>query len=54
MEALLVAGDEFVPLCRVASSGRHPIAGVKGGLDEGAAQATRGAGDEPDLFHVLQ
>ena len=52
-EAFAVVGDEVVELLRLAGGGRHEVAGVKGGFDQGAAQATGGAGDEPGLFHVL-
>ncbi len=54
MQALPVVGNEVVELRRLAGGGRHAIAGVKGSSDEGMAQATRGARDEPDLFHVLK
>ena len=52
MQALAVAGNKVVELRRLAGSGCHAIAGVKGSLDEGTAQSTRGASDEPNLFHV--
>jgi hypothetical protein len=52
MEAIAVLGNEVVELRRLASGGRDEVAGAEGGFDEGAAQPTRGTGDEPGLFHV--
>ena len=47
-----VLGDEVGELLRAAGGGGDEVAGLEGGSDEGAAEATRGTGDEPDLFHA--
>jgi hypothetical protein len=51
VDALAMLGDEVIELGGVAGGGRDKIAGVEGGLHDGAAEAAPRAGDEPGLLH---
>ena len=51
-EAVAVALDELVELLRPGRRRGDAVAGLEGGVGEGAAEAARGACDEPCLFHV--
>ena len=52
MDALAVLGNEVAQLRWLACGCGDAVAGVEGRSGKGTAEATRGAGDKPGLFHA--
>jgi hypothetical protein len=54
VDAVTVLGNQVGELLGSAGGGGYEVAGLKCGADKRAAEAPRGACDEPDLLHATQ
>ena len=54
VDAVTVLDNQVGELLRSAGGGGYQVAGLERGADKRAAEAARGACDEPDLLHAIQ